>query len=66
MKKIQWIIPLTISLFIFGVGSLEAAKYKVIKGGVKNGGMVSGSIILNPPPSAVKMLKVDKDTEICV
>ena len=65
MKKIQWIIPLTISLFIFGVGSLEAAKYKVIKGGVKNGGMVSGSIILNPPPSAVKMLKVDKDTEIC-
>ena len=52
-------------LFIFAAGSALAAKYKVAKGGVTDGGSVDGRITYNGPAPAPKLLKVDEDIEAC-
>ena len=46
-------------------GSAYAAKYKVLKGGVKNGGSVSGRVIYDGTPPEPRILKVDEDVEAC-
>lgn len=65
MKKIRLHIFIPICLFVFGIHSVEAARYKVQQGGVKNGGTVSGKVTLNGKAPAARMLKVDEDVKAC-
>ncbi len=65
MKTLRWNIVIPAFFCLFGVSSVEAAKYSVLEGGVENGGTVSGRITYDGTPPAVKMLKVDEDTEAC-
>ncbi len=65
MKAIRRNILIPICIFIFASGSLEAASYTVLEGGVDNGGTVSGRIILNGSPPPPKMLMIDEDVEVC-
>jgi len=52
-------------MVIVGAAPIQAAKYKTIKGGVKNGGTLSGRIIFDGVPPSPKMLNVNKDKEAC-
>lgn len=65
MKVIRRKILISICIFVFASGSLEAASYTVLEGGVENGGTVSGRIILNGSPPPSKMLMIDEDAEVC-
>lgn len=65
MQKIRWTILIPIYLFIFGINSAEAAKYAVMEGGVKNGGIVSGQVILDGTAPPARILKIDEDVEAC-
>jgi len=65
MKAIRSNILIPICILIFASGSVEAASYSVVEGGVDDGGTVSGRIILNGSPPPPKMLMIDEDSEIC-
>ncbi len=61
--RLNMLIPICIC--IFAANSAEAAKYKVLEGGIENGGIVRGRITLDGPAPPPKMLKVDEDVEAC-
>jgi hypothetical protein len=65
MKVICSKILFPFCIFIFVSGSVDAASYTVLEGGVENGGTISGRIILNGSPPPPKMLVVDEDAEAC-
>lgn len=65
MKLLRSITIVLTCLFVFTATSASAAKYKVQKGGVKDGGSISGSITFDGAAPAPKMLKVDEDAEAC-
>lgn len=46
-------------------GSASAAKYKAMKGGVKDGGSISGRVTYDGTAPAPRILKVDEDVEAC-
>ena len=49
----------------FAASSATAAEYKVMAGGVKDGGTVSGKVTFNGKAPAPVMLKVDEDVQAC-
>jgi hypothetical protein len=64
--KIQRSVTLVLGcLLVFAASSTFAAKYKVLGGGVKDGGSVSGSITYDGTAPAPKILKLDEDIEAC-
>jgi len=65
MKTLRLATLILACFSIFAAGSVSAAKYKAAKGGVKDGGSVSGRITLSGPAPAPEMLKVDEDVEAC-
>lgn len=65
MKTLQSITLVLSCIVLFASGSVLAAKYKVAKGGVKDGGSVDGRITYNGTPPAPRILKVDEDIEAC-
>ena len=65
MKLLRSITIVLTCLFVFTATSVSAAKYKVQKGGVKDGGSVSGRITYDGAAPAPVMLKIDEDIEAC-
>jgi hypothetical protein len=65
MKTLQSVTSVLGCLFIFAASSASAADYKVMSGGVKDGGTVSGRVTLNGPAPAPVILKVDEDIQAC-
>jgi hypothetical protein len=65
MKVLHRVAPLLVSLFAFAAIPAAAADYKVVSGGVKDGGTVSGRVVFNGTPPAPVMLKVDEDVQAC-
>jgi hypothetical protein len=65
MKALQWFAPLLASLFVFAAGPAAAAEYKVVSGGIKDGGTVSGRVVFNGTPPAPAILKIDEDVQAC-
>lgn len=65
MKVICSSILIPIGIFVFASGSVEAASYAVLEGGVDNGGTVRGRIILDGSPPPPEMLTIDEDVEVC-
>jgi len=64
MKALQSATLILGCLFVF-VASPVSADYKVVSGGVKDGGRVSGRVTLSGPAPAPVMLKVDEDVQAC-
>jgi hypothetical protein len=64
MKTPQWVTLVLGSLFVFAAGS-ASAQYKVLGGGLKDGGSVSGRVTLSGPAPRPVMLKVDEDVQVC-
>lgn len=64
MKALHCVALILGSLLGFAAGT-AMADYKVVSGGVKNGGTVSGRVTLSGPAPAPVMLKVDEDKEAC-
>ena len=64
MKKLQWValVPACI-LAVSGVSAF--ADYKVMSGGVKDGGSISGRVTFNGTAPAPEILKVDEDKQVC-
>lgn len=62
LRTLSWVLACS---FVFAVGSASAAKYKVAKGGVTDGGSVSGRITYDGTAPAPEILKVDEDIEAC-
>ncbi len=52
-------------MLAFSLGPASAAKYKVLKGGVTDGGSLSGRVTYYGTPPEPKILKVDEDVEAC-
>lgn len=65
MKALQSVGLFLSSLFVVAASSVSAADYKVVSGGVKDGGTVSGRVTFNGTPPAPVMLKVDEDVKAC-
>lgn len=65
MKTLQLVALVPSCLFVFAAGSVCAAEYKVLGGGVGDGGTVSGRVTFNGTPPAPVMLKVDEDAQAC-
>jgi len=65
MKILRSVTIVLTCLFVFTATSVSAAKYKVQKSGVKDGGSISGRITLDGPAPARVMLKIDEDIEAC-
>ena len=65
MKTLQSLTLVLSCIVLFASGPALAAKYKVAKGGVKDGGSVDGRITYNGTPPAPRILKVDEDVEAC-
>ena len=65
MKTLRSVTLVIGCLFVVATGSAYAAKYKVAKGGVTDGGIINGRITYNGTPPAPKILKVDEDVEAC-
>ena len=65
MKTLRSITIVLICTALSATGSAYAAKYKVAKGGVKDGGSIDGRITYNGTPPAPRMLTVDEDIEAC-
>jgi len=66
MKKLHMVRLVLLScMLVLVAGPLSAAKYKVAKGGVKDGGSVSGRITYDGTAPAPEILKVDEDVEAC-
>ena len=53
------------SMIALAASSAAAADYKVLDGGVKDGGTVSGKVTLSGAAPAPVMLKVDEDVQAC-
>lgn len=64
MKTPQWVTLVLGCLFVFAAGS-ASAQYKVLGGGLKDGGSVSGRVTLNGLAPRPVMLKVDEDVQVC-
>jgi len=64
MKALQSITIVLGCSFVFAAGPVSA-DYKVMSGGVKDGGTVSGRVTLTGPAPAPVMLKVDEDVQAC-
>jgi len=64
MKALQSVSVFLGTLFLFASGA-ASADYKVVSGGVKDGGSVSGRVTLSGPAPAPVMLKVDEDVQAC-
>ena len=58
-------VPLMLGCLLGFAGAAGAADYKVVSGGVKNGGTVSGRVALSGAAPKPVMLKVDEDKEAC-
>ena len=58
-------ITVVLGTMLAVAGSAFAADYKVVSGGVKDGGTVSGRITFSGTPPAPVMLKVDEDAQAC-
>ena len=65
MKNLRSATIVLACLSIFATTSVSAAKYKVLSGGVKDGGSVSGRISYDGTAPAPEILKVDEDVEAC-
>lgn len=65
MKKQMMRIFSGIFFLLWAAAPVHAAKYKTLKGGVKNGGTVTGRIVFDGTPPSPRMLKVDKDPDVC-
>jgi len=65
MKASQWVTLVLSCLSVFAAGSLSAAEYAVVAGGVKDGGSVSGRVTFNGTPPAPVIQKVDEDVQAC-
>ncbi|MCH8177347.1 MAG: carboxypeptidase regulatory-like domain-containing protein [Proteobacteria bacterium] len=64
--KIKQSVTLVLGcLLVFAASSTFAAKYKVLSGGVKDGGSVSGRISYDGTAPAPEILKLDEDIEAC-
>jgi hypothetical protein len=64
MKKPQWVTLVLGCLFFFAAG-WASAQYKVVGGGVKDGGTVTGRVTYNGPAPRPVMLKIDEDVQVC-
>ena len=65
MKALQLVGLFLSSLFVFVASSVSADDYKVVSGGVKDGGTVSGRVTFNGTPPAPVIMKVDEDVQVC-
>lgn len=65
MNQRRWVSLAAFCLFALQVNSVAAAKYKVQKDGVADGGTLSGQITYDGTPPAPEMVKVDEDVEAC-
>lgn len=65
MKLVRSNILIPVSVLMLASGLAQAAGYAALEGGVDNGGIVRGRIILNGAPPPPKMLTVDEDVEFC-
>jgi hypothetical protein len=65
MSQLRWITFAVFCLFALQVHTAAAAKYKVLKDGVADGGTVSGVISYDGTPPAPETVTVDEDVEAC-
>ena len=65
MKMLRSVTLVLGCLMVITAGSVSAAKYKVEKGGVKDGGSVIGRVTYDGTAPAPEILKVDEDVEAC-
>jgi hypothetical protein len=65
MKTLQLVALVPSCLIVFAASSVCAAEYKVLSGGVSDGGTVSGRVTFIGTPPAPVMLKVDEDAQAC-
>ena len=64
MKKMNWNLAIPLCLLSLSAGSVQAA-YKVLDGGVADGGTLVGQITLDGVAPEPEMLIADEDTEAC-
>ncbi|MDH3451935.1 MAG: carboxypeptidase regulatory-like domain-containing protein [Gammaproteobacteria bacterium] len=65
MNQRRWVTLALFCLFAVQVHSAAAAKYKVLKDGVADGGTLSGQITYDGTPPAPEVVVVDEDVEAC-